>query len=79
MNSPLRVMVWALWMGLSRTGNVVGEGGSANGLVPVFDGNLGGDEGGAAGVAVFHGLEEVSSFLVREAGRCSVIDDEASA
>ncbi len=56
--------------------NGVGQGGVADGFVPVFDGHLCGDEGGSPVVAVFHNLEEVSSFFIRQEGRSPVVDDD---
>ena len=43
----------------------IGEGGVCDGFVPVVEGDLGGDEGGACLVSVFDYLEEVSAVLVR--------------
>ena len=54
----------------------VGQGGVANDLVPVVDGNLAGDEGGASVVAVFNDLEEVASLFVRQARHPPVIQDQ---
>ena len=56
----------------------VGQGGVANDLVPVVDGNLAGDEGGASVVAVFNDLEEVASLFVRQARLPPVIQDRKS-
>ena len=42
----------------------VAEGGIADDLVPVFDGDLAGEKRAAAGVAVVEDLEEVVSSLV---------------
>ena len=58
--------------------NGVGQGGVSDGFVPVFDGYLGGDEGGGAVVSVFGNLEEISSFFIRQEGRSPVVNDYAS-
>jgi hypothetical protein len=54
----------------------VGEGGVADDLVPGLDGELAGDEGGGALVAVLDDLEEVAAFLVLERREAPVVDDE---
>ncbi len=54
----------------------IGQRGVSDGFVPVVEGNLGGDEGGACLVSVFDYLEEVSAVLVRQDHRCPVIEDE---
>ena len=41
----------------------VGDGGIADDLVPVFDRQLAGHDGGAAAVPVFHDLQEVAALL----------------
>ena len=56
--------------------NGVGQGWVADAFVPVFEGHLCGDEGGAAVVSVFGDLEEVSSLFVRQEGCCPVVEDE---
>lgn len=43
----------------------VGQGRVADGLVPVFERQLGGHEGGPAVVAVLEYLEEVASLFIR--------------
>lgn len=40
----------------------VGDGGVGEPLVPVFDGELTGDDGGAAAFAVFQDFEEVTAL-----------------
>ena len=40
----------------------VAEGGIANGVMPVFYGELAGDEGRAAAMSVFEDIEEVTSL-----------------
>jgi hypothetical protein len=45
-------------------------------LVPVLDGQLAGDEGGSAAVAVFKDLEQVAAFGIRERSEAPVIEDE---
>ncbi len=56
--------------------NGVGERWVADAFVPVFEGHLCGDEGGAAVVSLFGDLEEVSSLFVRQEGCCPVVEDE---
>ena len=51
----------------------VREGGVADDAVPVLEGKLGGDKGGAPLVTLLDDLEEVSSFLVRQEGRAPVV------
>ena len=48
----------------------VGECGVSDELVPVLGGELCGDEGALAVVAVFDNLEEVFALFVRQGGRC---------
>ena len=54
----------------------VGKRGVPDGFVPMLDGELGGDQGGAAVVAVFHDFEEVSSLFVRQGRHSPVIEYE---
>ena len=54
----------------------VAEGGVADDIVPVVDGDLAGEQGAAAGVAVVEDLEEVVSSLSRERSESPVVEDE---
>ena len=54
----------------------VAEGGIADDIVPVFDGDLAGEQGAAAGVAVVEDLEEVVSSLAGERSESPVVEDE---
>ena len=54
----------------------VAEGGIADDIVPVFDGDLAGEERAAAGVAVVEDLEEVVSSLAGERSEPPVVEDE---
>ena len=54
----------------------VAEGGIADDIVPVFDGDLAGEERAAAGVAVVEDLEEVVPSLARERSEPPVVEDE---
>lgn len=46
----------------------VGQGGVADHVVPLLDGDLAGDEGGAAAVAVLENLQEVDALAGRKDG-----------
>ena len=54
----------------------VAEGGIADDIVPVLDGNLAGEQRAAAGIAVVEDLEEVVTSLARERSEPPVIEDE---
>ena len=54
----------------------VGECGVSHDRVPVLDGQLAGDEGGASAVAVFEDLEEITALGVGEWSEAEVIEDE---
>lgn len=54
----------------------IGEGGIANGFVPVLGRQLGGDEGGAPVVSVFGDLEEVAALVCGEHFGSPVVEDE---
>ena len=54
----------------------VAEGGIADDLVPVIDGDLAGDEGGLSCVSVVEDLEEVTASEVVEAGEPPIIKNE---
>ena len=56
--------------------NGVGQGVVTDGFVPVFDGHLCGDKGGRPVIAVFHNLEEVFSFFIRQERSSPVVDDD---
>jgi hypothetical protein len=60
----------------ARKNGGAGGYGVADGLVPVVDGELGGDAGGPAFVAVFHDFEEAAAFFVRQDGRAPVAEYE---
>ena len=52
------------------------EGGVADDIVPVLDGELTGDEGGSARVAVLEDFEEVSAFDLIERLESEVVNDD---
>ena len=54
----------------------VGEGRVAEQFMPLSQGKLAGDEGGARGVAVFEEFEEVAAVLGVELGEAEVVEDE---
>ena len=54
----------------------VAEGGIADDILPVFDGDLAGEQGATAGVAVVEDLEEVVPALARERSEPPVVEDE---
>ncbi len=54
----------------------VAEGLVADGFVPVFDGDLGGEDGALAGVAVVEEFQEVEAALVGDGGQAPVVEDE---
>ena len=54
----------------------VAEGGIADDVVPVLDGDLAGEQRAAAGVAVVEDLEEVVSSLAGERSEAPVVEDE---
>ena len=54
----------------------VGEGGVSDGLVPVFDGQLAGDDCGGAAVAVFEDFQEVTALWGGEDGQAPIVDDQ---
>ena len=54
----------------------VPEGGVADDIVPVVDGELGGEDGSAAGVAVVKDLEEIVAALACQRSEPPVIEDE---
>ncbi len=45
-------------------------------LMPVGDGQLRGDDGGAGAVAFLDGLEQILLFAVGEAGKTEVVHDQ---
>ena len=51
-----------------------GQGWVADGLVPVFDRQLAGDDGGSAAVAVFEDFEEVAALGGGEDGKAPIVD-----
>ena len=54
----------------------VAQGGVPDDLVPLLDGELAGDQGGAQAVAVLQDFEDVTALLFGEVGQSPVIDDE---
>ena len=56
--------------------NRVGQRGKSDDLVPAVHGNLAGDEDGAAVVAIFDNLEQVSAAIGAERFWAPVINDE---
>ena len=54
----------------------VGEGGIADDLVPVFDRDLAGDDGGAAAVAILDDFEQVAALLGGQRIEPPIIEDE---
>ena len=52
----------------------VGVGGFADGFVPVFDGQLAGEKGGSALVAVFEDFEQMAALRRGEFGQSPVVD-----
>ena len=56
--------------------NGVAEGGISDGVVPVLDGDLAGDQRAAAGITVVEHLEEIVSSRAREGSEPPVVEDE---
>jgi hypothetical protein len=54
----------------------IGNGRIADDVVPVLDWKLACHDGGAASVAIFHDLEEVSALLGRHRGKSPVVEDQ---
>ena len=54
----------------------VGQGWVADGLVPVLDRQLAGDDGGGAAVAVFEDFQQVTALGGGEDGEAPVVDDQ---
>jgi hypothetical protein len=54
----------------------VGERWIADDVVPAVDGDLAGDHGGAAAVALLDDLEEIAALLGRERPETPVVEDE---
>ena len=48
--------------------NGIGDGGVSDMVMPVFNGELTGDQGGTRSISVFDDFEQVSSFRIRERG-----------
>ena len=86
MFSPVSLSLWALWSeGITATGpkecpnaieDGVGQGWVADRFVPVLDGQLAGDDGGAAAVAVFEDFQEVTLLGGGEDGKAPIVDDQ---
>ena len=51
----------------------IGQGWVADGFVPVFDGQLAGDDGGGAAVAVFQDFQKVTPLRCGEDGEVPVV------
>ena len=56
----------------------IAEGGVADDVVPVVDGQLAGDQGGATSVSVLEDLKEISAFGLIEGLESEVVDEERS-
>ena len=54
----------------------IAEGGLADHVVPVFQRQLAGDQGGATSVAVLEDLEQVAALWIGERGEPEVVEDE---
>jgi hypothetical protein len=54
----------------------IGEGGFSEGSVPVFGGELAGEDGGGPAVSIFYYFEEIGSFLIGEWRQEDVVYDE---
>ena len=54
----------------------VPEGGVAAEVVPVLDGELGGEDGSAVGVAVVEDFEQVVTALIRQGSDFPVVEEE---
>lgn len=54
----------------------IGEGWVADGLMPVLDGQLAGDNCGGAAVAVFEDFQQVTAFRGCEDGKAPIVDDQ---
>lgn len=74
MDGPFRLMRCA-WVD-EPVENRVGQSGVGDGLVPVFEGKLTGDECGCAAVAVLEHFQEVAALAVFERSETEVIDDD---
>ena len=54
----------------------IGQGWVAYSLVPVFDGQLAGDDSGSAAVAVFEDFQKVTAFRSGEDSKAPIVDDQ---
>ena len=54
----------------------VAEGGIDDDVMPVFDGELAGDEGRTTAVAIFEDIEQVTALGVIEGSHSEVVKDE---
>jgi len=54
----------------------IGESGIANDVMPAVDGDLAGDEGSAAAVALLEDFQEVAALLGTERLETPIIEDE---
>ena len=50
--------------------------GVADNVVPVFDGELGGEDGSSAGVAIVEDLEQIVAALAGQGNEAPVVEDE---
>ena len=73
-DGPLRSIRWALWTRRSRNG--IGQGGIADGLVPVGDRELAGDDRGPGGIPVIEEFQEVAAMAVIEGFDAEVVEDQ---
>ena len=56
--------------------NGVGNGGIGDHLVPVIDGDLAGDDGGAALMAVVDDLEKIAALVASERSEAPIIKNQ---
>ena len=54
----------------------IGDGWIADGLVPLVDGQLAGDDGGCLSVAIFEDLQQVASLLGVQDGQTPIVENE---
>ena len=73
MDPPLRVIRWAFEEAVE---DGVSEGGVADDIVPVFDGELAGQDGSAPCIAIVEDFEQVMAALAGEGSKTPVIEDQ---
>jgi hypothetical protein len=54
----------------------VGDGGISDVVVPLLDGELTGDDGGARAVAIVHDLEEAAALGFADRDESQIVEDE---